>query len=76
MKHLIIQKHLLAQEQECGTLHKVTVSQLRQRGNVKQVSRETGMPYVWLRCFAASEVAFPDVNKVEKLFTFLTGEEL
>lgn len=43
---------------------------------ILDIHKETGIPFYWLRSFKQREVKNPSVNTVEKLYVFLTGNEI
>ena len=43
---------------------------------INKISEDTGLGVPWLLKFKASQIAEPGVNKVERLYTYLTGREL
>lgn len=40
------------------------------------ISQLTGVPYYWLKKFAAGEIANPAVNRVQYLYEFISKKEL
>lgn len=44
--------------------------------SIPEIYRESGIPFYWLRKFADNEYKNPSVNRIEFLYTFLTGKEL
>jgi len=43
---------------------------------LRQITAETGLPYLWLYHFKKKRPASPDVNRTQALYEFLTGENL
>lgn len=41
-----------------------------------QISTQSGIPYHWLKSFRYGAIPNPSVNRVEELYTFLTGSPL
>ncbi len=42
----------------------------------KQIEAETDIPSSWLKMFSRGEIADPSVNRVVKLYEYLSGHEL
>lgn len=40
------------------------------------IHKETGLPFYWLRSFRHNEAQNPSVNRVEKLYEFLSGKKI
>lgn len=63
-----------------GTLLSVTLRLLRDRPaslSLKLISEEASIPYAWLISLTKSNRAkSPDVNKVQKLYEYLSKREL
>lgn len=76
MQHLIKPQFLLAHEANRGNFYKAVVTMLRDHGNIKKISRETDIAYNYLVRLANGSAAVPDVTRMEKLYTYLTGEIL
>ena len=43
---------------------------------LKDIAEGSGLPEAWLKTFAAGKIADPSVNRVETLYTYLTGKPL
>ena len=43
---------------------------------LKDIHKETGLPYVWLVPFTKGKIRNPSVNRVEFLYTYLTSKQL
>lgn len=39
----------------------------------KEIEKQTGLPHLWISHFAQERFEDPGVNRVETLYTFLTG---
>lgn len=44
--------------------------------SLPDIYRESGIPFYWLKKFNDGEYQNPSVNRVEYLYTFLTGRDL
>lgn len=54
-----------------------TLRLLKERTNTLDcIHKETGLPFYWLRKFAYGEIKDPSVNRVEKLYEYLSGRRL
>lgn len=40
------------------------------------ISRQSGIPFYWLRSFKENRVPSPNVNRVQRLYEFLSGYSL
>lgn len=57
------------------SLHKRTLALVRaEPRGLLAVHTKTGVPYHWLRKFAAGRIPNPGVNRVQKLFEKLSGK--
>jgi hypothetical protein len=43
---------------------------------LKDVAEGSGLPEAWLKSFASRKINDPSVNRVETLYTYLTGKPL
>ena len=43
---------------------------------LEEIHAATGLPFYWLRKFAGREISNPGVNRVQRLYEFLSGREL
>ena len=41
------------------------------RGDSRDLARETGVSYEWIRKFVTGQIKDPSVNRIEKLYTIL-----
>lgn len=59
------------------SLHRTTLELLKSAGETTfDVASATGLSYSWLCTFAADQMRNPSVNKVQKLYEYLTGKPL
>lgn len=50
---------------------------LKYRGQtLAEIQAGTGIPHYWLRKFLGREIKDPSVNRVQKLYEYLTGKAL
>ena len=57
------------------TLNEKTLKLLRERPNCikfKQIEKDTGLPKGWLYMYAKGKITNPSVNRIEKLYNYLT----
>ncbi len=60
-----------------GTLMRETLRLLKaRRETLVNISTETGIPFYWLRKFLGGEVDNPSVNRVQRLYEYLSGRTL
>lgn len=60
-----------------GRLHSKTLELLKAYPlTLPAVYKDTGIPYYWLKKFKADEIADPSVNRVEKLYEYLTRSSI
>lgn len=60
-----------------GSLYMTTLRLLKDSGkSLPTVYLETGLPFYWLRKFASGDVKDPSVNRIQKLYEYLTGKPL
>lgn len=60
-----------------GSLFNETQKLLKkQTGGVLAVSQKTGVPFYWLRKFAADKIKNPSVNRVQFLYEKLSGAKI
>jgi hypothetical protein len=58
------------------TLRDKTLELVRDRPRrltYKELEKQTGLPYLWIQHFAQERYHDPSVNRVETLYTFLSG---
>lgn len=56
-----------------------TLKLLKERGpeqTLPNIASETGIPFYWLRKFHYGEIKDPGVNRIQKLYEFLSGRPL
>lgn len=58
-----------------GTLMTKTLELLKQR-DLLEVYDETGIPFYWLRKFRYGEYQNPGVNRVQRLYEYLSASKL
>ena len=63
------------QTNETGSLMEKTIELLRGR-DLLQVYRETNISYYWLRKFLAGRFTNPSVNRVQRLYEYLSGNKI
>jgi hypothetical protein len=64
-------------ETELGSLHCITRKLLIEfDATTFDVAAATGLTYSWLVSFASDRMRNPSVNKVQKLYEYLTGKQL
>ncbi len=44
--------------------------------SLPELFKQTGVPFYWLRKFKQREVKHPSVNRVQRLYEFLSGRRL
>lgn len=49
---------------------------LADKRKLSQISIESKIPYHWLKSFRYGAISDPSVNRVEELYTFLSGQPL
>lgn len=60
-----------------GKLMTVTQELLEKHDeDIFKIAVNTGLPYYWLRSFKTKRNKEPGVNKVEQLYTYLSGKQL
>jgi len=66
-----------SRESEAESLHSLTLALLREsRESTFEVATGTGLTYSWIVAFAAGRMDNPSVNKVQRLYEYLTGKPL
>lgn len=65
----------MQQNDEAGLLMKKTIELLRGR-DLLLVYKETNISYYWLRKFLAGRFANPSVNRVQRLYEYLSGKKI
>lgn len=64
-------------EQGPGSLMTETLRLLKDRNQtLETIMIETGIPFFWLRKFSAGQIAQPSVNRIQKLYEYLSGRRL
>ena len=64
-------------ENESGTLYERTLVLLKESEvSLPKVYLDTRLPYYWLKKFSSGDIKNPSVNRVQKLYEYLTGREL
>lgn len=59
------------------SLHRRTLELLKESGiPLPVIYKETDLPYYWLKKFRSQEIKEPSVNRVQRLYEYLTGREL
>lgn len=59
------------------TLQEATRTLLKEdQRPLKTISKESRIPYFWLKKFSAGESRSPSVDRTERLYTFLSGKKL
>ena len=62
---------------ECESLHETTRQLLQESPQTTyDVAVGTKLSYSWLVAFASDRMAHPSVNRVQKLYEYLTGKPL
>lgn len=60
-----------------GTLYERTRQLLRaDRRTVFDIANDSGLPFYWLRKVHAGEINDPGVNRIQRLYEFLTSSTL
>lgn len=60
-----------------GSLHDRTLLLLKESGaTLPEIYKETHLPYYWLKKFSSGEIRDPSVNRVQRLYEFLSGKRL
>ena len=60
-----------------GSLHRRTRDLLKESPKTLPVIyKETNLSFYWLKKFSANEIKDPSVNRVQRLYEYLMGEEL
>lgn len=62
-----------------GTLLEKTLMLMKRSQRQKtlpEISKDTGLPFYWLRKFASGDISDPSVNKVQILYEYLSGTPL
>lgn len=44
--------------------------------SLPEIYKESGIPFYWLRKFASGEIKNPSVNRVQRLYEYLSGKSL
>lgn len=57
------------------TLLTTTLALCRER-SADELHKQTGLPYNWLYKLLREEIPDPSVNRIEKLYSHLTGKDL
>lgn len=63
----------------CGSLHLRTlelVKALPRDITLTQVASGAGLPLAWLTAFCRGDINAPNVNRVQRLWEYLTGRKL
>jgi hypothetical protein len=55
------------------TAHKLLVADKR---SLTEISEQSQIPYHWLKSFRYNAIKDPSVNRVQQLYTFLSGQPL
>lgn len=64
-------------EEGPGSLMTETLRLLKNRDQtLPNIYLETGIPFYWLRKFSANQIAQPSVNRIQKLYEYLSGKKL
>lgn len=62
---------------ETLSLMTATLKLLKERDkSLPEISEATGIKFYWLRKFHYGEIADPSVNRVQKLYEYLSGRRL
>lgn len=62
---------------EVHSLHQRTLDlMMASDKTVPEIYRDTGIPFYWLRKFRTREIQQPSVNRVQRLYEYLSGHEL
>ena len=62
---------------ERGSLYSKTLELLKDSGTpLPEIYKETNIPYYWLKNFSSGKTLDPSVNRVQRLYEFLSGKEL
>ncbi len=62
---------------EQGSLMSETHRLLKARSQtLPEISSGTGIPFYWLRKFISGEIDNPSVNRIQKLWEYLSGKKL
>ena len=68
---------ILEQYDRPQSLYAVTRRLLKgDKRTLRMIGQATGVPYYWLKKFAAGEIANPAVNRVQYLYEFISKKEL
>lgn len=60
-----------------GSLYKKTRQLLRgEKRSLFEIAKESGIPFYWLRKVNAGTIHDPGVNRIQKLYEFLTNKPL
>lgn len=60
-----------------ATTHSLLRIALEQKGaTIISIYNDTGIPYYWLKKFSAGEFQNPSVNRIQKLYEYLSGTKL
>lgn len=60
-----------------GTLHTRTRERLKADGrSLPVIANASGLPFYWLKKFSANEIADPSVNRIQRLYEFLSKRPL
>lgn len=61
-----------------GSLLKQTLDLLqnKRQKTIPEIAAESGLPYYWLRKMANGEIEDPGVNRVQKLYEYLSNTTL
>lgn len=58
-----------------GSLYETTLRLLREVPTL-QVHKDTGLPFHWLKRLRENQIENPSVNRIQKLYEYLTGQPL
>lgn len=64
-------------EEGPGSLMTETLRLLKDRNQtLPTIMVATGIPFYWLRKFSAGQIRQPSVNRIQKLYEYLSGRQL
>lgn len=60
-----------------ASLMEITRQMLKDsKKSLPEIYKESGIPFYWLRKFASGEIKNPSVNRVQRLYEYLSGTSL
>ena len=68
---------MAAKKDGMESLHRRTLELLKEKGiPLHVIYKETDLPFYWLKKFRSQEIKEPSVNRVQRLYEYLSGRKL